>query len=104
MAKEPIEWRYPLVTQLEDDNCAVIFSDDGPDGTHSVMRVWFEPDDNFRVRSVKLSMPGRIKPTELRTFPWDRWLELADWGIRLPNMRTSDPPLVPKNDASPDRK
>jgi hypothetical protein len=101
MVKEPSGWRDPVVTHLEDDDCAVIFSDDGPDGSHSVMRVWFEPDDDYRVRSVKLSMPGRITPTELRRFPWDRWLELADWNVRLPNMRPSDPPLVPKNDASP---
>ncbi len=87
MAKEQLEWRDPDVLTVESDDCTVIFSNPGPDKSRSVMRVWFDQDDDYRVRTIQLSMPGRITPTELRRFPWDRWLDRADFAIRDPMMR-----------------
>jgi hypothetical protein len=101
MAKERLEWREPGVTHLEGDDCTVIVSNPGPDKSRSVMRVWFDPDDDYRVRTVQLSMPGRITPTELRRFPWDRWLWLADFNIRDPFMHSGSVAHVPKNDMAP---
>ncbi len=51
------------------------------------MRVSFDPDDEYRIRSVSLTMPGRITPSELRKFPWDRWLRAADTFFRDPELR-----------------
>ena len=87
MAKEQLEWRDPDVLTVESDDCTVIFSNPGPDKSRSVIRVWFDQDDDYRVRTIQLSMPGRITPTELRRFPWDRWLDRADFAIRDPMMR-----------------
>jgi len=104
MAKEQLGWRESGVIHLEGDNCAVIVSLPGPDKSRSVMRVWFDPDDDYRIRTVQLSMPGRITPTELRRFPWDRWLNDADFAIRDPemHMRSSsrDQQLAPPKKAS----
>jgi hypothetical protein len=86
---------------VDRNNCAVIASFPGPDKSRSVMRVWFEPDDDYRVRTVQLSMPGRITPTELRRFPWDRWLDMADFVIRDPEMHPRTFSLDPKENLSP---
>ena len=84
VVKRELGWRDPTGMTAETDNSVVLVSHPGPDKSRSVMRIWFEPDDDYRVRSVKLSMPGRITPTELRRFPWDRWLAMADFVIRDP--------------------
>jgi hypothetical protein len=63
------------------------------------MRVWYDPDDDYRVRSVRLSMPGRMTATELRRFPWDGWLWLAEDAIRDPDMRRHTNSVGPRKTA-----
>lgn len=79
MKKDPEPgWSDPHFMHVTDDNVVVMTSYKGPDGSVSLLRVWFDPEDENRVQSVRLSMPGRMTPTEIRRFPWSVWLEVAD--------------------------
>jgi hypothetical protein len=85
--QEQLGWRdVSFIGEARDDSIT-LGSHLGPDESRSVMRVWFDPDDNYRTRRVSLSMPGRMTASELRRFPWDRWLYAAETFYRDPQLR-----------------
>jgi len=76
--EEPGGWNEPKYMGANDDNSVFIVSYPGPDGTQSNLRVWVDPEDEYRVQSVRLRLPGRMTATEIRRFPWSDWLSFSD--------------------------
>ena len=74
----PWGWNEPKFMGEGDDNSVFIVSYPGPDGTQSYLRVWVDPEDEYRVQSVRLRLPGRMTATEIRRFPWSDWLSFSD--------------------------
>ena len=84
-------WNDPKYMGSNDDNSVFIVSYPGPDGTQSRLRVWVDPEDEYRVQSVRLSLPGRMTASEIRRFPWSHWLSFSDSFARealVPGHRT----------------
>jgi hypothetical protein len=76
--EEPSGWNDPEFMGQGDDNSVFLVSFAGPDGTKSYLRVWVDPEDEFRVQSVRLRLPRRMTATEIRRFPWSDWLSFSD--------------------------
>jgi hypothetical protein len=85
--KPSLGWRDVGGVGESGSDAVVVVSCPGPDDSRSVMRVSFDPDDDYRIRSVSLTMPGRITASELRRFPWGRWISAADTFFRDPELR-----------------
>lgn len=69
-------WRTVATLGQADNDSVLIYSQQGPGHSMSLMHVWFESD--FTIHKMSLYTPAAMTPTALRRFPWDRWLYSAE--------------------------